>query len=115
MKLRRTLLTAALATLLTLGLAPPSAWAATWVPWDGFHITSLANCNARKAYIAKTYAISLRALRCKLYVCSPNYYLLEIDIDQALLSATGKTARIRSERLVRTSAAGAPSPMCGAA
>jgi hypothetical protein len=39
----------------------------------------------------------------------------EIDIDQALLSATGKSARVRSERLVHISAAGTPSPMCGAA
>jgi len=37
---------------------------ATWVPWDGFYITTLEKCLARKQYISQTYQIPLSALRC---------------------------------------------------
>jgi hypothetical protein len=48
---------------------PPAAESvsalATWVPWDGFQITSAANCAARKATIAATYNIALKDLKCQ--------------------------------------------------
>jgi hypothetical protein len=63
------------------------------VPWDGNKITSLANCNSRKAYIARTYSIPLRALRCQRYsyTCGeggPYYWVLEIDQDASLVAGT---------------------------
>ncbi|MFY1669001.1 hypothetical protein ACN27G_03440 [Plantactinospora sp. WMMB334] len=36
---------------------------AVWTDWDGNHITSAANCEARRQYISRTYNISLSSLR----------------------------------------------------
>jgi hypothetical protein len=83
----RAFVVALVATLL-LAFGGKAAWAVDWVPWDGNHITSQENCQSRRVYIAKTYSIPLRALRCQQY--PPNscggapYWLLEIDVDAAV-------------------------------
>ncbi|MEV6928323.1 hypothetical protein AB0M46_28070 [Dactylosporangium sp. NPDC051485] len=72
-------------TVVALVLGDLPAWAATWVPWDGNHITSQNNCLSRRAYIATTYNIPPQDLRCQYY--PPNscggsgYWLLELDVD----------------------------------
>jgi len=44
--------------------AAPQSTFATWVPWDGNQMTSLANCQSRRQYISTTYNIKLIDLRC---------------------------------------------------
>jgi hypothetical protein len=36
----------------------------TWVPWDNNQMTSAQNCENRRRFIARTYNINLRDLRC---------------------------------------------------
>ena len=90
-KLLRTLIVALLSALL-LSISSVTAWAATWVPWDGFKITSSANCTSRKAYISQTYQIPLESLRCTKYsyTCGGTsyYWLLEVDSDAAIAASS---------------------------
>ncbi|WP_157239682.1 hypothetical protein [Catenuloplanes japonicus] len=43
---------------------PRTAPLDVWTDWDGNLITSLANCQARLAFIARTYNIATSNLRC---------------------------------------------------
>jgi hypothetical protein len=59
---------------------------ATWVPWDGNQITSAANCESRRQFIARTYRIKLSNLRCDridigLPPCSLYRWILMINSD----------------------------------
>lgn len=78
-----------------VGAASSTTVLANWVPWDGFHITSAANCLARRSTVATTYGIPWSALRCDeiapLPPCTgPSYWLLMVDLDQTFLA--GRTA-----------------------
>lgn len=70
----------------------------TWVPWDGFHITTQAKCLARKQYISQTYQIPLSSLRCVQEGLPPcTYWILEVDADRAPAPHIADRTRTGSE------------------
>lgn len=49
----------------------------SWVPWDGFRITTKQKCENRRRYIVKTYSIPNSYLRCDhVNACPPNWLLM---------------------------------------
>lgn len=78
--------------------APAVAPLVTWVPWDGFHITTQAKCLARKQYISQTYQIPLSSLRCVQEGLPPcTYWILEVDADRAPAPHIADRTRTGSE------------------
>ncbi|WP_062461082.1 hypothetical protein [Demequina soli] len=71
--------------------------AASWVEWDGNHITTAAKCAARLTYIANTYNIQRSALWCEkvaVPICPPQYYwVLMINTSAAAFSVPETVTR----------------------
>lgn len=61
-----------------------SVASASWVPWDGNHITTAANCSSRRQQLIRDYRIRTSAIKCQQFTigtCPPTYYYM-VMIDE---------------------------------
>jgi hypothetical protein len=70
-------------------LRPPMEW----VPWDGNHITTAQKCENRRQYLIKTYQLNPAEIRCQMFTCAPNYWMIMRLVYSALAEPVAITTR----------------------